>query len=105
MRIQVNLLDPPNAMDGVETNTHLHVIHAPGLLVAITVEMEVFTGMGVWQRWSDKPTLRQAPSVQDWQREGYLDVRRSLSPPLPAVPRCSSTNWEAYFRREPSPLF
>ena len=47
MRIRVNLPDPPKTMDGVETDTHLHAIHAPSLLVAITVEREVFTGMVV----------------------------------------------------------
>ena len=34
-------------MDGAGTDTDLHVIHAPSLLVAITVEKEVFMGMGV----------------------------------------------------------
>ena len=34
-------------MDGVGTDTHLHTTHALSVLVAITVEKEVFMGMGV----------------------------------------------------------
>ena len=34
-------------MDGVGKDTDLHAIHAPSLLVAITVEREVSTRMGV----------------------------------------------------------
>ena len=34
-------------MEGVGMDTHLHAMHAPSLLVAITVEREVSTGMGL----------------------------------------------------------
>ena len=67
-RIQVNFPDPPNAMDGVGTDTHLHAIHAPNLLVAISVEREVFTGMGVGQRQGDKYMLSEQQHLGDYVR-------------------------------------